>query len=345
MFTKICLVGIISLITLSIFANQISYADDIDKIQPSWTEDLADWWLEETISNIEFVQVLTYLTNNEIIKILESENKETSMNDSIENSDFGDFSIFYMSIEDYGIEPYPGRISTPEPFSKEMKAEKIEVWLRHNQYFEKQVTYLNENIKLPYDIVIGLGECQEEKSFYNQNTKMIVICYELIFDVYDRITTEYKSKGASEKQISNITLDVVDFIFYHQISHVLLQVIENNENKTSSNNNESFIDALSNHIKLKIQKDRENYSITNISLWFKMMHETENLKRPHMWNTHSLSLERLSNIACQDSAFSSIVTLDYVQKGILSKQSIIECKSELLEQKIKLEKISNRILK
>ena len=174
---------------------------------------------------------------------------------------------------------------------------------------------------------------------------MIVICYELIFDVYDRLTTEYKSKGASEKQISNITLDVVDFIFYYQISHVLLQVIENNENKTSSNNNESFIDALSNHIKLKIQKDRENYSITNISLWFKMMHETENLKRPHMWNTHSLSLERLSNIACQDSAFSSIATLDYVQKGILSKQSIIECKSELLEQKIKLEKISNRILK
>ena len=87
MFTIICLVGIISLITLSIFANQISYADDIDKIQPSWTEDLADWWLEETISNIEFVQVLTYLTNNEIIKILESENKETTMNDSIENSD------------------------------------------------------------------------------------------------------------------------------------------------------------------------------------------------------------------------------------------------------------------
>ena len=254
MFTKICLVGIISLITLSIFANQISYADDIDKIQPSWTEDLADWWLEETISNIEFVQVLTYLTNNEIIKILESENKETSMNDSIENSDFGDFSIFYMSIEDYGIEPYPGRISTPEPFSKEMKAEKIEVWLRHNQYFEKQVTYLNENIKLPYDIVIGLGECQEEESFYNQNTKMIVICYELIFDVHDRLTTEYKLKGASEKQISNITLDVVDFIFYHQISHVLLEVIENNENKTSSNNNESFIDVLSNHIKIKNTK-------------------------------------------------------------------------------------------
>ena len=82
MFTKICLVGIISLITVSIFANQISYADNINKIQPSWTEDIVDWWLEETISNIEFVQVLTYLTNNEIIKILESENKETTMHNN-----------------------------------------------------------------------------------------------------------------------------------------------------------------------------------------------------------------------------------------------------------------------
>ena len=345
MNTKICLIGIISLITLTIFANQISYADNVDKIQPSWTKNLVDWWLEEIISDAEFLQVLTYLTNNEIVKILESKDKETNWNESIENSDFADFSIFYMSIENYGIEPYPGRISSPEPYAKEMKAEKIEVWLRQNQYFEKQITYLNDNMKLPHDIVIGLGECQEEKSFYNQNTKMIVICYELIFDVYDRLTEEYKSKGVSEKQISNITLDVVDFIFYHQISHMLLQVIENNENKTNSNNNESFIDTLSNHIKLKIQKDRENYSITNISIWFKIMHEVENLKRPHMWNTHSLSLERLSNIACQDSAFSSTTTLDYIQKGILSKQSIIECKSELLEQKIKLEKISNAIFR
>ena len=347
MNSKICIYGIILFAIFAVLTNQIVHAEDIERIQPEWTESLADWWLEETISDNEFTQSLTYLTNNEIIKI--PEDKKTKIEFSnpslIQNQELGKFSIFYMSIENYGIEPYPGRISSPEPYSKEMKAEKIEVWLRQNQYFEKQITYLNDNMKLPHDIVIGLGECQEEKSFYNQNTKMIVICYELIFDVYDRLTEEYKSKGASEKQISNITLDVVDFIFYHQISHMLLQVIENNENKTSSNNNESFIDTLSNHIKLKIQKDRENYSITNISLWFKIMQEVENLKRPHMWNIHSLSLERLSNIACQDSAFSSTVTLNYIQKGILSKQNIIECKSALLEQKIKLEKISNAIFR
>ena len=64
-----------------------------------------------------------------------------------------------------------------------------------------------------------------------------------------------------------------------------------------------------------------------------------------MWNIHFLNLERLSKIACQDSSFNSTVTLDYIQKGILIKQNIIECKSKWLEDKEKLEKISDQILK
>ena len=345
MFTKICLIGIISLITLTIFVNQISYADNTGKIQPSWTGDLVDWWLEETISDMEFMQVLTYLTNNKIIKILESENKETHWNDSIENSSFGDFSIFYMSIENYGIEPYPGRISTPEPYQKHIEPEKIEVWLRQNQYFEKQISYLNEKIKLPTNTVIGLGECQEKKAFYNKDTKMIVICYELISDIYNKVEEKYKSKEFTDKHISKTTLDIIDFIFYHQVSHVILEIISNYEKITILNNNEFFVDSLSNHIKSTIQKDKKKYQIESIALWFKIIYETENLKSPHMGYTHSLNLERFSKIVCQDSLFNSTITSDYIQKGILLKQNIIECKSELLEQKAKLEKISNIILK
>ena len=346
MFTKICLIGIISLIILVTFSNENVNAEPINKI-PSWVEILDDWWLEEIISDTEFVQSLTYLTNNEIIKISKNENEETNFFNSIsrEESEIGNFSIFYMSIEDYGNEPYPGRISPPDPRSKDIEPEKIEMWLHQNQYFEKQITFLNEHVKLPKNVIIGLGECQEKKAFYNKNTKMIVICYELIFDVYDKLTEEYKTKGISEKQISKITLDVVDFIFYHQVSHAIIEIISNNENSTITNNDEYFVDSLSNHIKLLIQKDKEKYSIVNISLWFKIMHEVENLEKEHMWNIHFLNLERLSKIACQDSSFNSTVTLDYIQKEILTKQNIIECKSKWLEDKEKLEKISDQILK
>ena len=346
MFTKICLIGIISWIILVTFSNENVNAEPINKI-PSWVEILDDWWLEEIISDTEFVQSLTYLTNNEIIKISKNENEETNFFNLIsrEESEIGNFSIFYMSIEDYGNEPYPGRISPPDPRSKDIEPEKIEMWLHQNQYFEKQITFLNEHVKLPKNVIIGLGECQEKKAFYNKNTKMIVICYELIFDVYDKLTEEYKTKGISEKQISKITLDVVDFIFYHQVSHAIIEIISNNENSTITNNDEYFVDSLSNHIKLLIQKDKERYSIVNISLWFKIMHEVKNLEKEHMWNIHFLNLERLSKIACQDSSFNSTVTLDYIQKGILTKQNIIECKSKWLEDKEKLEKISDQILK
>ena len=332
--------------SLTVFSNELVNAEPSNKI-PSWTKILGDWWLEERISNIEFIQSLTFLTNSGIIKIIENESKEVDIFNSIsiEDPKIGKFSIFYMSIENYGDEPYPGRISSLEPYSKNIEPEKIEVWLRQNQYFEKQIFYLNEQIKLPKDTIVGLGECQEKKAYYNKNTKMIVICYEIISDIYQKLTEEYKSKGFTEKHISKITLDVVDFIFYHQVSHAILEITSSDKDDAIINNNEFFIDSLSNHIKSIIQKDKEKYLIESIALWFKIMHEIENFKTPHMWDMHSLNLERLSKMACQDSSFNSTKTLDYIQKGILTKQDIIECKSELLEHKEKLEKISNQILK
>ena len=115
-------------------------AEPSNKI-PSWTKILGDWWLEERISNIEFIQSVTFLTNSGIIKIIENESKEVDIFNSIsiEDSKIGEFSIFYMSIENYGDGPYPGRISSPEPYSKNIEPEKIEVWLRQNQYFEKDL--------------------------------------------------------------------------------------------------------------------------------------------------------------------------------------------------------------
>ena len=332
--------------SLTIFSNELVDAEQSNKIPP-WIKILGDWWLEEEISDTEFVQSLTFLTNNGIIKSIENESKEIDILNltSNEDSKIGKFSIFYMSIENYGDEPYPGRISSTEPYSKNIEPEKIEVWLRQNQYFEKQVSYLNEHIKLPKDTIIGLGECQEKKAYYNKDTKMIVVCYELISDIYEKLTKEYKSKGFTEKHISKITLDVIDFIFYHQVSHAILEITSSDKNKTITRDNEFFIDSLSNHIKSIIQKDREKYLVENISLWFKIMHETEKLKTPHMWDIHLLSLERLSKIACQDSSFNSTTTSSYIQKGILTKQDVIKCKVEFLKDKQKLEKISNQILR
>ena len=346
MILGISLLVIISVLCVTIFSDNSINAES-DYKAPIWVNLIGDWWLNETITDWEFFEFIVFLTEEEIIKGSQNETVEIRIlnSDSILNSSRGEFTIHYMNIEDYGEGPYPGRISPPEPRGKDIEPEKIEVWLRQNQYFEKQITYLNEHMKLSNDIKIGLGECQEKKAFYNENTKMIVICYELIFDIYDKLKEEFKSKGFTEKEISKITLDVIDFIFYHQISHAIIETISNDKNIKILNHDEYFVDALSNHIKSLIQKDKKQYSVENIALWFKIMQETENLRTSHMWDIHLLNLERLSKIACQDSAFNSDTTINYIQKGILTEQDIIECKSELVEQRQKLEKISNQILK
>ena len=68
--------------SLTIFSINLVNAEQGNKI-PAWTKILQNWWLEETISDTEFLQSLTYLTDNKIIKISENENKEKDFFNSI----------------------------------------------------------------------------------------------------------------------------------------------------------------------------------------------------------------------------------------------------------------------
>ena len=67
-----------------------------------------------------------------------------------------------------------------------------EEWLKTEQYFELQIPFLNETFKLPYDVEILIGDCDEANAFYFE--RQIVICYEFISvtdwrfaDYFDRI--------------------------------------------------------------------------------------------------------------------------------------------------------------
>ena len=82
MYLRIFVLGIISLMSLTIFSNELVNAEPSNKIPP-WTKILGDWWLEERISDMEFIQSLTFMTNSGIIKIIENESKEIDIFDSI----------------------------------------------------------------------------------------------------------------------------------------------------------------------------------------------------------------------------------------------------------------------
>jgi hypothetical protein len=308
-----------------IFPHNSAHAELTDKF-PSWIKVMVNWWLDGSITDSQLFQGITFLTNNKIIKV--SENMADFKNEkdvvvSIE-SDRGNFSNYYMKIENYGIEPYPGRIATPEPYSKDIRPEKIEVWLRHTQYFEKQVSDLNKYFKLPHKIYIGLGECQEKNAYYNKNSKMIVMCYELIFDIYDKFLIEYESNKITKKQATIMTLNVIDYIFYHQLAHALFDTMYIPNNQEIEKNEEYMIDSFANQIRISMQRDSESNKITSVAAWFKIMNQTENVKEKKMWNSHGFDFERFFNMTCENSGLNRIKTLNLIEKGFISNEKLIQ---------------------
>ena len=346
MLIRICSIFAIFFMCIIIFPHNSAHAELTDKF-PSWVKVMVNWWLDGSITDSQLFQGITFLTNSKIIKVSENMTdfkNEKDMVVSIE-SDRGNFSNYYMKIENYGIEPYPGRIATPEPYSKDIRPEKIEVWLRHTQYFEKQVSDLNRNFKLPNNIYIGLGECQHKDAYYNKDSKTIIICYELIFDIHDKFLKEYETNGITEKQATVMTLNVIDYIFYHQLAHALYDTLYSLDNQKIEKNNEQMMNSFANQIKRSMQQDSKDNKIISVASWFKIMSETQNTKSVNVWNEHGIGFEKFFHMACENSGLDRIKTLNFMEKGFIPAEKLVQCKIKYIEQKEKLEFMISPIMK
>ena len=323
-----------------LFITVIAEANDAT---PLWIKTPVSWWLNGLITDIELLNGIVFLIGNNIIELSETEKKLMSFptSSSVLDSDHGNFIIYYMDIENYGPGPYSGRIVSVDPYAKDIQPQTIEVWLHQTQYFEKQIKYLNTHFQLPDNVYIGLGECQQKDAYYNKNTSSIVICYELIFDIYDKFLVKYEPEGFTKNQITVMTLDVIDYVFYHQLAHAL----SHKYNLPITDSDEQIVDSLSNYIRISIPNNSEQRLISNVSLWFKIMNETKNIESSHVWNTHSLNWERFSAMACDVSELNSTITSYFMHKGFLSNDEIVQCKIEHIQQKNQWESTLDPFLK
>ncbi len=135
-FVIFIVIGIISISPIMFFMVQAE-----ENTIPSWIKNTAKFWVDEQVTDIEFINALEYMINNNIINV-------SSQNTKYE--DAGDFYVKY----------------NPNPNSNYEYSAKN--WIMDLEYFETNILFLNSLFNLPHDVEISLQECKNPMHFMIQ---------------------------------------------------------------------------------------------------------------------------------------------------------------------------------
>jgi hypothetical protein len=77
---------------------------------------------------------------------------------------------------------------------------------------------LKKRIALPFDIQVAFEECAGPDSYYDEDTRKITICYELIDAYYYLFSRTLKGRTAQNEAIKGATVSM----FLHEVAHALI---------------------------------------------------------------------------------------------------------------------------
>ena len=144
----VVMVGIISITSISVFAQSNSNV-------PEWIKNNAGWGADGTLDDDSFLNGMKYLIENDIIQI---ETTESFV-------DQGDFILVQSS-------------SPSDIINKE-------IFIDTSNYFENQVNFLNEVFMLSEDIQLTVKHCDEPNYWYDSEQREMIYCYEMIEVFYE----------------------------------------------------------------------------------------------------------------------------------------------------------------
>ena len=300
---KIWIASII--IVLVIGVGLFSNVSADENLIPQWIKNIAKFWSEGNISDSEFVGALQFMVENDIIQI--PENAE-----SIE--DKGDFFITY----------HQNPNSIYEYSAMDLVSD--------SQYFELSIEYLNGVFALPHDIEIVLAECGVANAFYAWETKQIIMCYEFVDSVYaDFLLThqnEISSGLMTEDDIIVMTQDVMDFVFYHELGHALIDAY----GLPITGLEENAVDQFATLFML-VTDDLEGYDgivgqdiLYNVGTWFLIQNQLYD--QSYYWDVHNLDIQRFYNISCYAYGQHPEYNEDLITNGYLPEERAQFCEYE-----------------
>ncbi|MCA9838371.1 MAG: hypothetical protein KC422_15755 [Trueperaceae bacterium] len=161
-----------------------------------------------------------------------------------------------------------------------------------NGFFEATASSLNEVIALPRDIGIVSGQCDTVNAFWSPDYDAIIMCYELTEYLYETFRAETKS----QQELDNAVLGAVEFIFYHELGHALIDLF----GIPFTGREEDAVDQFSTYVLLGSDLGVES-ALSGASFFFISGNtgpEVQNMEDLAFWDEHSLDQQRFYNIVC-----------------------------------------------
>ena len=311
--------------------------DGVTEKIPAWIKIVFGYYAQGQIDEATLLNALEYLIENQIISAsagigdVQNRSESGKINDvQVESSnsrisDVGDFYITYM----------------PNPNSYYVGDDTAIAWLKDIELLEYEVEFLNENFRLPHDIEIVAQECGFVNAFYDYDTLQIVICYELIDDIFE--TWYIFNEDASEPPI-DYSYDVLNYIFYHEVAHAIIHVYDLPTTGLEENVADQFASLMLSHT---YDAETEDYSLGQDMLYNVGTHylyedeywnvicpesaETqyeEELCYGSYWDVHGLDIQRFYNISCYAYGADPEYNQDLIVDGWLPEDRAEGCEYE-----------------
>ena len=259
--------------------------------------------------------------------LLESEkdNDVSVKSDNERIADVGNFYITYM----------------PNPNSDYVGNDIALAWLKNAELLEIEVEFINENFRLSHDIEIIAKECGFVNAFFDYDTSQIVICYELVDDVFE---TWYIFNEDSSESVGDYSYNVLNYIFYHELAHAIIYVYDLPITGLEENVADQFAALMMSYTYYEgtddystgqdILYDIGNHYLYEDEYWNVMCpelaetEEEEYLCYGSYWDVHNLDIQRFYNISCYAYGSDPEYNQDLIEDGWLPEDRALNCEYE-----------------
>ncbi len=208
--------------------------------------------------------------------------------------------------------------------------------LQQQGFLESLVDDFNKTIALPNDIGVVAAPCGQPNAYWAPEQETLVICY----DLFEYMSEVFRGQGSSNQDLIQKILGAVEFIFYHELGHALIDTFE----IPFTGRQEDAVDQFSSILLLK--QGKADSAMSGASFF---VSGSGGGQTPY-WDEHSLDEQRFYDIVClvygsNPEAYDHLIQREAVfgiggGEGILPKKRAARCPTNFKE----IDKSWNRLI-